>query len=576
MGRRLPLVGILLLLVGGGVALALLGWRTLGLERAEARRSARARAAHALEQAARDLVALRGAWPVEPAERWTFWRPPAGPAPARGLWGEEARHALEAGRAAEAVPLYERALAEETDAAVRTRLGIEAALALWRSGDPTRADQRLAQALAPAGPKADPRDRLEAAYLRARLGVAPGALGEFLATVAHGRLLGPVDAAGPDTLLLALAADPPAPLEPAEQARLAAAAARARAGRVVRAGVGPAALGVVSGRIVLQDDVGLRAYAPAALAAWQAEVHGLPLALAPAGAPAGAGGLSHPLPGPLSTLELSAPEPTPLPGGLGGAWLLLGGLALYAGGVLLLLQALTRARRAQRMQGEFVAAVSHELKTPIASVRAMAEALGDGAADDPERTRRYAARIESEMLRLGRTVRNVLDVGRIERLGGLPIRREPCDPAALVAAAAEAFGPALERRGMVLEWRAAPAPGPLPLDREALVGVLVNLLDNAAKFSPPQGRVELVGAPAPGAGYRIHVADRGPGIAGEERTRLFRRFERLGAALAGAVPGVGLGLHVAAQVVRAHGGSLRHEPRPGGGSVFVVEVGPAP
>lgn len=576
MGRRLPLAIILLLLAAGGVALALVGWRTIALERAEALRAARSRVARALKQAARDLVERPEAWPFPPQECWTAWQAAPGPEPSRSLWAQEALFALRSGDAEGAAKLYERALAEAPEGEAVGVLLVESALALWRSGRGAEASARSEAAQRWAREAGDRHLELEVLYLLASQGASSEALVDFLEATQDGRLLGEAEDVGPDALLLSLAETLPAALAPPAAARLRSATQRALQGRALRLALGEAQLAHAAGWILVAGEARVCAYRPQQLANWQGDVHGLALKLVPSESGEDPPDGVQPLSPPLQGLALVSQGPPADASSSGGHWLLLAGLSLYAGGVLLLLQALARARHAQRMQGEFVAAVSHELKTPIASVRAMAEALADGAASEPERTRRYAQRIESEMLRLGRTVRNVLDVSRIERPGSLALGRAPSDPAQLVEEAAQAFGPAIARRGQELVWEAGPASGLLDLDREALLGVLLNLLDNAAKFSPMGGTVELMGRALKTGGYRMEVRDRGPGIAPHEHERLFRRFERLGAAVKDAVPGVGLGLYVAAQVVHSHGGRIFHEPRPGGGSVFVVELKAAP
>jgi signal transduction histidine kinase len=201
----------------------------------------------------------------------------------------------------------------------------------------------------------------------------------------------------------------------------------------------------------------------------------------------------------------------------------------------------------------------------------MAELLADSGGGG-QRTREYAARIESEMRRLGTTVRNVLDASQVERQGVLPVAVALADPAQVLVGLAETIRPELERRGFEFVCEAEPPAGPIPLDADALRGVLVNLLDNAAKFSLDRKEIRLEGRPTEGGGYGIAVLDRGPGIDPRQQERLFGRFYRGDEARRGAVPGVGLGLHVARSVIDAHGGRLWAERRDGGGSAFRIEL----
>jgi signal transduction histidine kinase len=225
------------------------------------------------------------------------------------------------------------------------------------------------------------------------------------------------------------------------------------------------------------------------------------------------------------------------------------------------------------MQTDFVAAVSHEMKTPIASVQAMAERRADGAVASPAKALDYAERIHAEMLRLGASVRNVLDASRIERVGGRAVvRPAPGEPSAVVADVAEALRPVLERRGYSFDVETSPAARPVRVDADALRSVLTNLLDNAAKFSPDRREVTLRAGPRAGGGFRIEVLDRGPGVPAGDRAKVFDRFWRGADAKRAAVPGLGLGLHVARELVLAHGGSLTVLDREGGGAAFVVDL----
>ena len=254
-------------------------------------------------------------------------------------------------------------------------------------------------------------------------------------------------------------------------------------------------------------------------------------------------------------------------GGPSLAWVALGsGLLLFALGGTFAVLALRRAEHAARMQSDFVAAVSHEMKTPIAGVQAMAEMLAEGRVSEPGKAVDYAERIRAEMGRLGSTVRDVLDVSRIER-----------DPTALVRPA----------RSTPPGWSSTPWPWPDPpsSDGGSRSGprsppprrpspstptpwpTSCTTCSTTRPSSRPSGRRSRSRVrDGPGGrggrgprrgGYRIEVSDRGPGIPEDDRARVFERFFRGEDARHRAVPGVGLGLHVAREIVRAHGGNDR-------------------
>ncbi len=278
-------------------------------------------------------------------------------------------------------------------------------------------------------------------------------------------------------------------------------------------------------------------------------------------------GLVLALPGGLEDLAIQARPRAPEVSGLGAVIL---GLSIYALGMLLSMFALRRAQRVARQQSEFVASVSHEMKTPIASVRAMAEFL-EGEPDLPERPREYAARMGREMERLGRTVSNVLDVARIERQGRLVLNLASAQPDDMVRRAVEALRPAIEARGLALELDVPPSGARAMLDEDAIRHALGNLLDNAVKFGDA-GRLVRISGAANGSHYRIGVEDRGPGVPAKEQSTIFARFARGRGAKEGAVPGVGLGLHVVREVARAHGGRAFVEAPEAGGARFVIEL----
>lgn len=226
-------------------------------------------------------------------------------------------------------------------------------------------------------------------------------------------------------------------------------------------------------------------------------------------------------------------------------------------------------REAARMKDALLAAVSHDLRTPLTTIKAVAHEIW---ASGDER----AAVVEEEADRLGRLVANLLDFSRVEG-GGVRVDAEVNTADDLVGAALRGASAALGGRVI----RTSPAGGELLAGRFDLVHsvrILVNLLENAAKYSPQNEPIELSVARA-GDELVFAVGDRGPGVAEEEREHIFAPFVRLGQ-----VPdegGSGLGLAIARGLAQAQGGELHYRPRAGGGSVFelrlpALDLPPAP
>lgn len=232
--------------------------------------------------------------------------------------------------------------------------------------------------------------------------------------------------------------------------------------------------------------------------------------------------------------------------------------------VLLILQDVTEVRRAETVRREFVANVSHELRTPVASLKALAETLFGGALEDPQAAREFLGRMESEMDRLAQLVEELLELSRIES-GQVALRLHAVDVAPVIAAAAERLRPQAERGGLSLS---VDVPKDLPLvraDPDRVQQVVVNLVHNAVKFTPPGGWVKVSAGPRDGV-VAVMVADNGAGIPSDALPRLFERFYKTDPSRAGG--GTGLGLAIVKHLVQAHGGDVGVESREGEGSVF--------
>jgi signal transduction histidine kinase len=251
-------------------------------------------------------------------------------------------------------------------------------------------------------------------------------------------------------------------------------------------------------------------------------------------------------------------------------------VAIGTGGWLVV-RDLQRHLRLARQQTDFVSNVSHELKTPLTSIRMFAELLAEGRVTERDKQRSYLQIITAEAARLTRLINNVLDFSRIER-GEKTYVMGRCDLAALVRETLDSYRPHLEASGFTLQVALPTAPLPVTGDRDALAQVLVNLLSNAEKYSTDQKAIEVevraVAEPLPHA--EVRVRDQGLGVPRGCEEKIFEQFYRAHDSLNSGVQGSGLGLTLARQIARAHGGDVRHEPRPGTGSTFALRLPVAP
>lgn len=231
--------------------------------------------------------------------------------------------------------------------------------------------------------------------------------------------------------------------------------------------------------------------------------------------------------------------------------------------------------RADKLKDALLSSVSHDLRTPLASIRAAAGGLLQEDIDwDPETRREFAAAIDEEALRLNHLVGNLLEMSRIDA-GALDARTELYPLDSLLHAAVARLAPVTAGRPVEVVLPADLPP--VPLDPVQIDQVLGNLLENAAKHTPAGAPIAVTVAIAPeGDAVRVSVADRGPGIPPAEHARIFDKFYRLPSAAP--VAGSGLGLAIARGLVEAHGGRIGIEGRPGGGArfTFTLPLSPTP
>jgi two-component system phosphate regulon sensor histidine kinase PhoR len=247
-----------------------------------------------------------------------------------------------------------------------------------------------------------------------------------------------------------------------------------------------------------------------------------------------------------------------------GRTLLVTGRALPNGGGLLVIRDVTELRRLEAMRRDFVANVSHELKTPLTSIAGYAETLATEASPGTQ-TERFARPILSNARRMHRLVDDLLDLSRIES-GRWQPSPERVDVRGLAGEAWAAFADrARERR---IQFTAAEGEvHNVAADPEALRQVLTNLLDNALRHTPPGGRISVSLESAPG-GVTVSVADTGSGIAPEHLPRIFERFYRADPGRSREEGGTGLGLAIVKHLVEAHGGRVEAQSTLGRGTTI--------
>jgi signal transduction histidine kinase len=231
-------------------------------------------------------------------------------------------------------------------------------------------------------------------------------------------------------------------------------------------------------------------------------------------------------------------------------------------------RAVKREMDLTRLQSDFVSAVSHEFRTPLAAMRQLSELLAAGRVPHEERRQQYYESLAGESRRLQRLVENLLNFGRL-RAGARPYRLEPLDPRALVEQVVAEFRSQLSRPDCRIDVSGDDEPVRLLADADAVALALHSLLDNAVKYGGADHSV-LVSWAKQGDRVALRVRDRGPGIPVDEQTRIFERFVRGSAAAAANVRGTGIGLAMVQQVVTSHGGEVTLESAPGAGSVFTM------
>jgi len=221
-----------------------------------------------------------------------------------------------------------------------------------------------------------------------------------------------------------------------------------------------------------------------------------------------------------------------------------------------------------RLKSDFVANVSHELKTPLALIRLFAETLELGRVPGEEKAMQYYRIINKESQRLTQLINNILDFSRIEA-GRKQYRFVPTDLSRIVREVVEAYRFPIEQQGFTLEVEVAEDLPEVEIDPEAIEQALLNLVNNAIKYSSDQKYIRLE-VRRDGERILIAVRDKGIGVAKADQKRIFEKFYRAENTLVHTTKGSGLGLALVQHMMEAHGGSVELLSAPGVGSTFTL------
>ncbi|MBU8894431.1 two-component sensor histidine kinase [Corallococcus sp. H22C18031201] len=240
-------------------------------------------------------------------------------------------------------------------------------------------------------------------------------------------------------------------------------------------------------------------------------------------------------------------------------------------GVVYTARVLYREARLSRMKTDFVSLVSHELRTPLTSIRMFIETLAQGRVKDPKQTQEVLNLLTQETERLSNLIERVLDWARIES-GRKVYQREPRPVSEAMDMALQAFRAQRLEGGMDLRVDAPVSLPRVEMDRDAVAGALLNLLQNAYKYSGPSDRRIRLTVHQSRKWVELSVEDNGVGIASKERRRIFERFYRVDNLLTRKTEGSGLGLAISKRIVEAHGGRITVRSEVGKGSRFTIHL----
>jgi signal transduction histidine kinase len=253
------------------------------------------------------------------------------------------------------------------------------------------------------------------------------------------------------------------------------------------------------------------------------------------------------------------------------SFVLLGILSLMIiGGIFLTKHIVSKEMAVARLKSDFVSNVSHELRTPLALIRLYAETLELGRITTKEKKHQYYRIIRKESERLTALINNILDFSRIEA-GRKEYEFRETDIADLVRNTLDSYRYQIEQQGFALEESIDEDLPAVRIDREAIARALVNLVNNALKYSKDDKYLGVKLYRDDGS-VKLEVADHGIGIARRDQAKIFEKFYRAGDPLVHNTKGSGLGLSLVRHITEAHGGAIEVESSPGAGSKFIMSL----
>ena len=229
-----------------------------------------------------------------------------------------------------------------------------------------------------------------------------------------------------------------------------------------------------------------------------------------------------------------------------------------------------KQRELESLRRDLIAWVGHDLQTPLASMRAILEALSDGVVDEPEMVKRYLITAQRDVMSLSALIDDLFQMSQLDA-GGFPLHRAPASLSDLVSDTLESFSQLAKQQEITLEGQVESDVDPVLMDTQAIGRVFNNLISNALRYTPSRGRVS-VWVRRTSAGVEVTVSDTGEGIRVHDLPHIFERFYRGDASRSRSRGGAGLGLAIARSIVRAHGGDIRVQSELGKGTQFTFHL----